>query len=214
MTLSIKSLQISPSLGEPLFEPLSFTVESGNVFSLMGPSGCGKSTLLKVISGHLSSDFNYTGSVSLDGVNLCDLEPHQRKVGILFQEDLLFPHLNIWQNLAFALPNSVKGKQRKTEALDALTQIGLHHLANSTADQVSGGQRSRISLLRCLLAKPQALLLDEPFSKLDKHLRDEFRQWVFAQIKAHQLPAIMVTHDLEDVPDREALIKLGNNDVR
>jgi putative thiamine transport system ATP-binding protein len=214
MTLSIQSLQISPNQDEPLFEPLSFTVEPGEVFSLMGPSGCGKSTLLKVISGHLSQDFQYTGSVSLDGVNLCKLEPHLRHVGILFQEDLLFPHLNIWQNLAFALPNSVKGKERKQAAMDALKQIDLLHLANSAADQISGGQRSRISLLRCLMAKPQALLLDEPFSKLDKHLRDEFRQWVFAQIKTYQLPAIMVTHDIEDVPNHTALIKLGNNDAR
>jgi putative thiamine transport system ATP-binding protein len=214
MTLSIQSLQINPKSGEPLFDPISFSVEPGEVFSLMGPSGCGKSTLLKVISGHLHPDFTYSGHISLDNTQLCDLEPHLRHVGILFQEDLLFPHLNIWQNLAFALPNSVKGKDRRQAAIAALSEIGLEHLAESSADQVSGGQRSRLSLLRCLMAKPRALLLDEPFSKLDKHLRDEFRQWVFGQIRTHQLPAIMVTHDIEDVPDAQRLIKLGVQDAR
>ncbi len=210
MTLSIQSLQISTRTQSVLFEPLSFDVEPGEVFSVMGPSGCGKSTLLSAVSGHLHSDFTLQGDIVLNGTQLNPLEPHRRKVGILFQEDLLLPHLNIWQNLAFALPNQVKGQQRQQQALAVLEEVELAHLADAAADQISGGQRSRIALLRCLLAKPKALLLDEPFSKLDKHLRDEFRQWVFAQIEKHQLPAIMVTHDLEDVPDHNALIQLNS----
>ena len=166
----------------------------------MGPSGCGKSTLLDAIAGHLNDEFSYSGTVILNDIQLDDLPSHQREVGILFQDDLLFPHLKVWENLAFSLPNSVKGSDRQQQAMEALKDIELTRLAESFPDQISGGQRARISLTRMLLAKPKLALLDEPFSKLDQELRAQFRDWVFEQLTKANIPTLMVTHDQTDVP--------------
>ena len=110
------------------------------------------------------------------------------------------------ENIAFALPNNIKGKERQKQALEALEQISLESLANAFPDKLSGGQRARISLTRMLLAKPTAVLLDEPFSKLDKELRQQFREWVFEQLAHAGVPTLMVTHDLEDVPKNSRCI--------
>ncbi|CAH8209848.1 putative ABC transporter ATP-binding protein YnjD [Vibrio aestuarianus] len=200
MSLCLENLTIHKSQGELLFSSLNMQIGKGEILTLMGPSGCGKSTLLDVIAGHLSNEFSYSGTLTLEGVTLNSLPAHQREVGILFQDDLLFPHLSVWENLAFALPNSIKGRHRKELAIQALTHISLANLANSFPDQISGGQRARISLIRMLLAKPKVALLDEPFSKLDKDLRIQFRDWVFEQLKQANIPALMVTHDKQDVP--------------
>lgn len=200
MCLNLNNLTIQKNNGDALFSSLNMTVKKGEILTLMGPSGCGKSTLLDVIAGHLSEEFNYSGEVMLDSVDLNRLPAHKRNVGILFQDDLLFPHLCVWENLAFALPNSIKGNERKIQAMQALEHISLVKLAKSFPDQISGGQRARISLTRMLLAKPKVALLDEPFSKLDKDLRIQFRDWVVEQLKEAHIPALMVTHDKEDVP--------------
>lgn len=201
MSLCLENLAIFKNSGEALFDALNLNIEKGEIVTLMGPSGCGKSTLLDVIAGHLSSEFTYSGSVSLNQQSIDSLPSHQRQVGILFQDDLLFPHLTVWENLAFALPNQIKGAERKQQAMQALKNISLTKLANSFPDQISGGQRARISLTRMLLAKPNLALLDEPFSKLDKELRVQFRQWVVEQLKQANIPALMVTHDEADIPE-------------
>jgi putative thiamine transport system ATP-binding protein len=201
MSLCLENLAIFKNSGEALFDALNLSIEKGEIVTLMGPSGCGKSTLLDVIAGHLSSEFTYSGSVSLNQQSIDSLPSHQRQVGILFQDDLLFPHLTVWENLAFALPNEIKGAERKLQAMQALKNISLTKLANSFPDQISGGQRARISLTRMLLAKPNLALLDEPFSKLDKELRVQFRQWVVEQLKQANIPALMVTHDEADIPE-------------
>ncbi|MGR5247579.1 ATP-binding cassette domain-containing protein [Vibrio aestuarianus] len=206
MSLCLENLTIRKSQGELLFSSLNMQIGKGEILTLMGPSGCGKSTLLDVIAGHLSNEFDYSGTLTLEGVTLNSLPAHQREVGILFQDDLLFPHLSVWENLAFALPNSIKGRHRKELAIQALTHISLANLANSFPDQISGGQRARISLIRMLLAKPKVALLDEPFSKLDKDLRIQFRDWVFEQLKQANIPALMVTHDKQDVPSGSAVL--------
>ncbi|GLQ72620.1 ATP-binding cassette domain-containing protein [Vibrio penaeicida] len=206
MTLQLKNLVIHDRENKALFNPISFEVGDGEVFTLMGPSGCGKSSLLSTIAGHLSDDFKYSGNILIENKEVGDISPHKRKVGFLFQDDLLFPHLNIWENLAFALPNSVKGQERNQQAMLALEKVGLEKLANSFPNQVSGGQRARVSLLRMLLAKPRVALLDEPFSKLDKDLRVQFREWVFQQLKDANIPALMVTHDEADVPANSACL--------
>ncbi|HAS8126077.1 TPA: ATP-binding cassette domain-containing protein [Vibrio vulnificus] len=200
MTFCLENLAIHKRSGETLFSDINLTIDAGEIVSLMGPSGCGKSTLLSLIAGHLSDEFRYSGTLSLNQRDLAPLAPHQRQVGILFQDDMLFPHLNIWQNLAFALPNDIKGTERKTQAINALDKIALSELAGSYPEQISGGQRARISLIRMLLAKPQMALLDEPFSKLDKELRVQFRDWVISQLQQAHIPALMVTHDIDDVP--------------
>lgn len=201
MSLCLENLAIFKNSGEALFDALNLSIEKGEIVTLMGPSGCGKSTLLDVIAGHLSSEFTYSGSVSLNQQSIDSLPSHQRQVGILFQDDLLFPHLTVWENLAFALPNEIKGAERKQQAMQALKNISLTKLASSFPDQISGGQRARISLTRMLLAKPNLALLDEPFSKLDKELRVQFRQWVVEQLKQANIPALMVTHDEADIPE-------------
>ncbi|EHH0681879.1 ATP-binding cassette domain-containing protein [Vibrio vulnificus] len=200
MTFCLENLAIHKRSGETLFSDINLTIDAGEIVSLMGPSGCGKSTLLSLIAGHLSDEFKYSGTLSLNQRDLAPLAPHQRQVGILFQDDMLFPHLNIWQNLAFALPNDIKEAERKTQAINALDKIALSELADSYPEQISGGQRARISLIRMLLAKPQMALLDEPFSKLDKELRVQFRDWVISQLQQANIPALMVTHDIDDVP--------------
>ncbi|GAL18819.1 ABC transporter ATP-binding protein YnjD [Vibrio maritimus] len=110
-----------------------------------GTSGCGKSTLLDVVAGHLAPEFTYSGQVQLNGQRIDTLPPHKRRVGILFQDDLLFPHLNVWENLAFALPNDIKGSNRKSQAMEALSKVRLSKLAEQYPEQLSGGQRARIS---------------------------------------------------------------------
>ncbi|MEZ9240375.1 ATP-binding cassette domain-containing protein [Vibrio splendidus] len=200
MSLHLNDLAIHKNGGESLFSALNVTLESGQILALMGPSGCGKSTLLDAIAGHLNDEFSYSGTVILNDIQLDDLPSHQREVGILFQDDLLFPHLKVWENLAFSLPNSVKGSDRQQQAMEALRDIELTRLAESFPDQISGGQRARISLTRMLLAKPKLALLDEPFSKLDQELRAQFRDWVFEQLTKANIPTLMVTHDQADVP--------------
>lgn len=209
MALRLKNLVISSHEGKTLFSPISMEIEPGTVAVVMGPSGCGKSTLLNYIAGHHSDDFVYQGEVYLKGALISDLPAHQRNIGILFQDDMLFPHLNVWQNLAFALPNSVKKVHREQQAQQALQRIGLSNIALSYPDQISGGQRARVSLMRMLLANPSAVLLDEPFSKLDKDLRIQFRNWVFEQLAIAQIPTLLVTHDQSDVPSDGKLINFN-----
>ncbi|MEZ9072067.1 ATP-binding cassette domain-containing protein [Vibrio splendidus] len=216
MSLHLNDLAIHKNGGESLFSALNVTLESGQVLALMGPSGCGKSTLLDAIAGHLNDEFSYSGTVMLNDIQLDDLPSHQREVGILFQDDLLFPHLKVWENLAFSLPNSVKGSDRQQQAMKALKDIELTRLADSFPDQISGGQRARISLTRMLLAKPKLALLDEPFSKLDQELRAQFRDWVFEQLTKANIPTLMVTHDQADVPQGAKVLSWpwGSNHVR
>lgn len=206
MTFSIGKLTIQHHSGPSLLSNFSLTIAGGEIVSLMGPSGCGKSTLLSAIAGHLSADFSYQGQLMLDDRPIDTLPPHQRRIGMLFQDDLLFPHLNVWENLAFALPNAIKGAQRKQLALQALDDIQLSTIGNAFPHQISGGQRARISLTRMLLARPQLALLDEPFNKLDKRLRSQFRDWVFTRLQQAGIPTLMVTHDIDDAPQDGRII--------
>ncbi|MGF1684783.1 ATP-binding cassette domain-containing protein [Photobacterium minamisatsumaniensis] len=206
MTLSVENLTIS-NREHALFSPVSFTIKPGEVVALMGPSGCGKSTLLSVIAGHLSNVFTYSGHVQLNKTNVLTLSPDKRKIGIVFQDDLLFPHLTIRENLMFGIPADLRHPQRVALADKTLMTLGLVALAEKMPTEISGGQRARISLMRMLLSEPQAVLLDEPFSKLDKALRQEFRDFVFEQIAIRQIPALMVTHDDDDIPYRGQIIQ-------
>lgn len=207
MSLLIQDLSIhytntdpSGSAKTPLVSHLTLSIPNGEILTLMGPSGCGKSTLLNMMAGHLSQEFYFDGKVILDDEEIQTKDPHERSIGILFQDDLLFPHLNVWENIAFALPNKIKKKERKHQALAVLSSVGLSDLANSMPHQISGGQRARVSLLRMLSAQPKAVLLDEPFSKLDPQLRISFREWVFEQLLKANIPGLLVTHDKGDAP--------------
>ena len=200
LSIYYRALKATNSGKTPLVNNLNLSIAPGEVVTLMGPSGCGKSTLLNVIAGHLSQEFCYDGRVILNKEEIQTNDPHKRSIGILFQDDLLFPHLNIWENIAFALPNNIKAKERKLEALAALDNVGLPDIAYSMPHQISGGQRARVSLIRMLSAQPKAVLLDEPFNKLDPELRVSFKDWVFKQLATTQVPTLMVTHDKADAP--------------
>jgi putative thiamine transport system ATP-binding protein len=164
----------------------------------MGPSGSGKSSLLAFICGTLDPAFRAIGRVRLDGADIGNLAPERRRLGILFQDDLLFPHLSVGGNLAFGLPAGLPSRERRTRAMAALAEAGLSGFVDRDPASLSGGQRARVALLRMLLSEPKALLLDEPFGRLDSHLRGQFRQLVFARARAQGLPVLMVTHDRED----------------
>ncbi len=173
-------------------------ISAGEVLTIMGPSGVGKSTLLSYITGTLPGAFDASGRILLHGEDITDAAPHKRKVGILFQDDLLFPHLSVGGNLAFGLPKGGTRAERADKVNAALAEVGLEGFADHDPDTLSGGQKARVALMRVLLAGPCALLLDEPFSRLDATLRDQIRSLVFQRAKAYQLPVVMVTHDLDD----------------
>lgn len=175
---------------------LSATIRGGEVLTVMGPSGAGKSSLLAYLAGFLAPVFEASGSIRLDDELLNKVPAEQRHIGLLFQDALLFPHLSVGGNLRFALPAATRDKAARVER--ALVSIGLAGFASRDPETLSGGQRSRVALQRLLLSEPRAVLLDEPFSRLDAHLRREVREFVFAGLKAAGLPAIMVTHDAED----------------
>ncbi|MGE6267712.1 ATP-binding cassette domain-containing protein [Aeromonas media] len=178
-------------------------VAPGEVLTLMGPSGCGKSSLLAALAGVLppGGAIRLAGEIRLGERLLTPLAPQARRIGMLFQDDLLFAHLTVAENLMFGMPAHLRGMAaRRACALEALAEVGLKGQADKLPGQLSGGQKARVSLLRALLAEPEALLLDEPFSRLDKPLRAAFRTLVFERLKALGIPALLVTHDEEDAP--------------
>lgn len=194
MTLHLDHLAVAHH-GRPLVA-LDAIVAPGEVLTVMGPSGSGKSTLLAAILGTLPRGFTQAGRVILNGRNVTDLPVQDRHIGILFQDDVLFPHLSVGGNLAFALPPGLGN--RKARITEALAEAGLGGFADRDPATLSGGQKSRVALLRTLLAEPRALLLDEPFSRLDMGLRQQIRDLVFSTARARGLPVVLVTHDPED----------------
>ena len=193
LTLSGVTLRLA---GRTLLGPLDLRVAPGEIATVMGPSGGGKSTLLAFLCGTLDPAFAAEGTAALDGVALTGLPPERRRVGILFQDDLLFPHLSVGGNLAFALTREVKDRAGAVAA--ALAEAELPGYENRDPATLSGGQRARVALMRALLARPRAILLDEPFAKLDAELRGRMRDFVFAHIGARNIPCLLVTHDPED----------------
>ncbi|MCK5098752.1 MAG: ATP-binding cassette domain-containing protein [Desulfobacteraceae bacterium] len=197
MTLKLDKVRISYN-NIDLFNEISLEVKKGEITTIMGPSGCGKSTLLSAIVGSLSPDFKLHGDILLEEKSLIEIPMESRKIGILFQDDMLFPHMNIGNNLGFAISQYVSKKIRKEKINKVLETADLKGFYKRDPATLSGGQRARISLLRSLLAEPKALLLDEPFSKLDQELKERMKFFVFEQIKKMNIPTILVTHDVND----------------
>jgi putative thiamine transport system ATP-binding protein len=192
----------------PLLQGFSACVEPGAVLAVQGDSGSGKSTLLAFICGTLGAPFAARGGLRLNGRDLQPLPIEQRRVGLLFQDDLLFPHMTVQDNLLFALPPGARA-DRIAKVTAALASADLAGFGARRPASLSGGQRARVSLLRALLAEPQALLLDEPFSRLDAALRERFRSWVWEQVRVRGLPTVLVTHDAADVPPGAQVMQLS-----
>ncbi|MBK8073451.1 MAG: ATP-binding cassette domain-containing protein [Ramlibacter sp.] len=192
---------------QTLIGPLQIDVPAGTVHTIMGASGSGKSSLLAAVCGTLGDGFVWDGQVTLDGTPVDTLPTSRRRVGILFQDDLLFAHMTVRENLLFAVPPGTRAAREATVA-HALARLELPDLANADPATLSGGQRARVAMVRALLAQPRALLLDEPFSRLDGPLRARMREFVIATVRERGIPALLVTHDAADVADPTRLTRL------
>ena len=207
--LEITNLNVSKA-GQALIAELNLSVAPGEVFTLMGASGSGKSTLLNWIVGALDPVFSVQGELWLNGVRRDTLPIEARRIGILFQDDLLFPHLSVGQNLAFALPARIQGRAERRRVIESvLADVGLSGFHDRDPATLSGGQKARISVLRALLAEPEGLLLDEPFSKLDAVLRGQFRAFVYDRISQLGIPTLLVTHDPADIPPDGVVVEIS-----
>ena len=185
--------------GARLIAGLGLAVAPGTVTTVMGPSGSGKSTLLAFVCGTLEPVFRASGRVRIGDEEITAVPAHRRRVGILFQDDMLFPHLSVGGNLAFGLDAAVRSRVERRRLIDAaLAEAELDGFGERDPATLSGGQRQRVALMRTLLSSPRALLLDEPFARLDADLRGRFRAFVFEHAKARRLPILLVTHDPAD----------------
>lgn len=202
---------VSISLHGHLLLSVTHHVKPGEILTVMGPSGSGKSTLLAFIGGFLDPVFDATGNVLVDGQEITRLPAEDRHAGILFQDPLLFPHMSVGANLAFAAPPQIKGRgNRRGIAEDMLAGVGLAGMADRDPDTLSGGQKARVALARVLISGPRMLLLDEPFSKLDSGLRQQMRELVFAKARDTGLAIILVTHDEADAAAADGdIIRIG-----
>lgn len=193
MTLEVRGLHFAYARDEPVLQGVDLEVPRGESGFLLGPSGSGKSTLLRCVAGLESG---YTGEVRFAGERLDGRAPHERGVGMLFQEPALFPHLKVWQNVAFGLKyRQIPRRDRRAEAIRYLELVELPHKAEVRVDQLSGGQRQRVDLARTLAAKPRVVLLDEPLGALDTELRHSLGPRIRSLLAEEQVSALWVTHD-------------------
>ncbi len=193
LELNNVSIQLN---SHPLLQ-VNTVIQPGEIVTLMGPSGVGKSSVLAAIAGLLPVTFSLSGNIILNQRNITHMPAHKRHTGLLYQDALLFDHLDVLGNIIFAMPGKNQ-RHKKHRAQQLLEQVGLRDMAQRAVSTLSGGQASRVSLVRTLASEPAALLLDEPFSKLDSVTRISTRAWIFEQIRDAGLPALLVTHDQED----------------
>lgn len=214
MTLSVHIARLG-SAQRTLVSGLRLDVGPGEILTLMGPSGSGKSSVLAAIAGTLgevaegAQALRFDGTVSLHGQDLSHRPTSQRGIGLLFQDPLLFAHMSVAENLRFAVPPG-PAADRDAQVERALAEADLTGYGPADPATLSGGQRARVALMRALLAQPRALLLDEPFSRLDAALRAQFRAFVFDQVRARGIPAVLVTHDADDIADPARVVVLDH----
>lgn len=192
----------------PVVENVGFTVEQGEVFALLGPSGCGKTTTLRLIAGFEQPE---SGQVWLEGREITRLPAEERGIGFVFQDYALFPHLSVFENVAFGL-RRLRGKARQARVLEVLGLVGLTVFKDRKPGELSGGQQQRVALARAIAPGPKLVLLDEPFSSLDAALRQSTRDEVRALLKQAGIGTILVTHDQEEAlsfADRLAVMRSG-----
>jgi putative spermidine/putrescine transport system ATP-binding protein len=189
---------------------LSLVVASGELVVCIGPSGCGKTTLLRLIAGFLTPD---DGTIRLEGADVSTLPPRGRECGIVFQSYALFPHMRVWENVAYPLRvRRVPIEERKRRAIAILDQVGLAGFADRLPAQLSGGQQQRVALARALVFGPRALLLDEPLSALDASTRMAMRDEIRRIQREHNIASLLITHDQDEalsLADRVIVMREG-----
>ena len=191
--MSLKDIDVSYDKKKQILKGLSLDVEKGELVSLLGPSGCGKSTTLRVVAGFIDPQ---GGSFLLDGEDMTKVPVHKRNFGLVFQSYALFPHLSVYDNVAFGLRTRKMDKEQIDKKVkDILEVCGLSDLANRFPRQMSGGQRQRVALARSLVIEPKLLLLDEPLSNLDAKLRTQMRIELAKLHREMETTIIYVTHD-------------------
>ena len=194
----------------PVLQPIDLTIPDGELFFLLGPSGCGKSTLLRIIAGLVKPN---AGKILFDNEDITALPPEKRHTAMVFQNYALWPHLNVFENVAFGLRSEgADSATVKREVEAALAVVQLADYAKRKVTSLSGGQQQRVALARALAVKPRLLLLDEPLSNLDARLRDEMRCEIRRICKERALTAVYVTHDRNEalsMADRIAVMHGG-----
>ena len=196
--------------GVPVLKCVDLEIRAGELFFLLGPSGCGKSTLLRILAGLIEPD---AGKIFFDKDDILALPPERRRAAMVFQNYALWPHLTVYENVAFAPRNARLGSKRIAEIVsEALKVVELEEFAQRKPPSLSGGQQQRVALARALAAEPRLLLLDEPLSNLDARLRDSMRGKIKHICKERNLTALYVTHDRQEalsMADRIAVMHRG-----
>ena len=196
-----------PGMDRPAVNDLSLDINTGSLIAFLGPSGCGKTTILKMITGLFQPD---SGDITLDSESLLPIATEKRGVVIVFQNYLLFPYMNVNENVGFALKmKGVAKDEIDKKVKDMLELVKLPDIGDRKPKQLSGGQQQRVALARALISKPRLLLLDEPLSNLDAHLRDEMRELIVTIQQKLNVTTVFVTHDQEEavlLADKIALI--------
>ncbi|WP_239366472.1 ABC transporter ATP-binding protein [Snodgrassella communis] len=196
--------------GKVVAEGLSLQVADGELVAVLGESGSGKSTLLNMAAGLTKPD---SGKILINDTDVTFLQPERRRIGLMFQDYALLPHLDVWQNVAFGLRmHGVSKSSARQQAQQLLTEVGLAEAATQPVGVLSGGERQRVALARALVLQPQALLLDEPFSALDTTLRASLQQLTLRLLRQQKCPTVLVTHSpLEAfaLADRICLLRYG-----
>ncbi len=194
----------------PLLQHINLTLRHGEILCLLGPSGSGKTTLLKLIAGLEKQD---SGKILFQGENIGGIPPHKRKIGMMFQEYALFPHKNVYENIAFGLEmQKCATEEKKRRILDVLKLVGLNGFESRSIDELSGGERQRVALARSLAPEPQLLLLDEPLGSLDRTLRDRLTGEIRTILKSLGVTSVFVTHDQAEafsIADKIAILHEG-----
>ena len=209
MSLSVKGLNVSYGKNH-ILKDINLEIESGEFVSILGKSGCGKTTLIKSIAGLLETD---NGDINIFDKNVAGLPPEKRQTVIVFQDLRLFPHMNVEDNIAFAMKLKKMDKAVIKEKVDKLlAQVRLSGFGKRKVSRLSGGQMQRVALARALGAEPKLLLLDEPFASLDEDLRKEMGELVRRLHRENGITTVMITHDKEEameLSDRLALMEEG-----
>lgn len=202
--------------GTPILYNIDMNIAAGEAVCLLGPSGSGKSTMLRIISGleraRSGNDYKITAGGDVVAAQQSHMPPQRRRIAMMFQQPSLFPHMTALENICFAIDRGTKA-QKRIPALKRLKSVGLEERAHAYPHQLSGGQQQRVALARAVAARPELILLDEPFANLDARLREHVRDETFDMLRQHRISTLLVTHDPHEaltLSDRIYIIEDGH----